>query len=255
MDTWKTAITETQKNSIRISGYDIVELMTERGYIDTVFLLHRGRLPEAAEHRVLNAVLVAVADHGPGSPSVAAARVAASGNRAAPEAAVAAGILAIGDAHAGAGHACMTLIETGLARVERGAMSVAEAARATVVDARERGIRLPGIGHRQHTVDPRTVALFALARETGVAADGIAFVEALGEAVSQLVKPMPVNLDGALAAVLFDLGFPPLFAKLVFMIGRVAGLSAHVMEEYTRERPMRIHIPVSYDGPGHRGAD
>jgi citrate synthase len=55
-------------------------------------------------------------------------------------------------------------------------------------------------------------------------------------------------VDGALAAVLFDLGFPPLFGKLIFIIGRVAGLTAQVTEEYTREKPMRIRIPVTYDG-------
>jgi citrate synthase len=36
---------------------------------------------------------------------------------------------------------------------------------------------------------------------------------------------------------------------LIFIIGRTAGLAAHVIEEYTRERPMRIRIPVVYDGP------
>ena len=37
-------------------------------------------------------------------------------------------------------------------------------------------------------------------------------------------------------------------AALLFIIGRVAGLSAEVLEEYTREKPMRIKIPVTYDG-------
>ena len=37
-------------------------------------------------------------------------------------------------------------------------------------------------------------------------------------------------------------------AKLIFMIGRVAGLTAQVTEEYTREKPMRIKVPVVYDG-------
>jgi citrate synthase len=45
------------------------------------------------------------------------------------------------------------------------------------------------------------------------------------------------------------MGFPPLFGKVMFIVGRVAGLGAQVMEEYTREKPMRIRIPVEYDGP------
>ena len=62
------------------------------------------------------------------------------------------------------------------------------------------------------------------------------------------IKPLPVNVDGALAAVLHDLGFPPAAGQFLFMIGRVAGLTAEVAEEYDRERPMRIRIPVRYDG-------
>jgi len=252
MEAWKTGITNAQPNSIRIAGYDIAELMAKASYTEAVFLLHTGRLPNDAERRLLNAVLVAVTDHGPGSPSVAASRLVASANRVAPEAAVAGGVLAIGDAHAGAGMACMRLIADGLARVREEGISVAEAAHDTVARARDRRERLPGIGHRVHTADPRVAVLFTLARETGVAGDGIAFLEGMEEAVAGLIKPMPVNVDGALAGVLYDLGFPPLFAKLVFIIGRVAGLSAHVMEEYARERPMRVRIPVSYDGPPPR---
>ena len=60
---------------------------------------------------------------------------------------------------------------------------------------------------------------------------------------------MPINIDGALSAVLHDLGFLPPVGKLIFIIGRVAGVTAHVMEEHTREKPMRVRIPVNYDGP------
>jgi citrate synthase len=57
------------------------------------------------------------------------------------------------------------------------------------------------------------------------------------------------------AAVLFDLGFPPNFGMLVFIVGRVAGLSAEVAEEYAREKPMRIRIPLTYDGEPPRSLD
>ena len=68
--------------------------------------------------------------------------------------------------------------------------------------------------------------------------------------VAKQIKPMTINVDGALAAVLYDMGFEPTFARLIFIIGRVAGLTAEVMEELTRERPMRIRIPVTFDGEG-----
>jgi citrate synthase len=97
-------------------------------------------------------------------------------------------------------------------------------------------------------VDPRTGVLFEMAREGGLAGTGIAFMEALESASREKIKPLPINIDGALAAVLYDLGFPSPFGKLVFIAGRVAGLTAEVAEEYEREKAMRIHVPVEYDG-------
>jgi len=245
---WKTAITDSDDTGIWFRGYDVTELMGRATFADTVFLLHRGRLPTEHERRLIDAILIAVADHGPGSPSAAAARVVATGNRAAPEAAVAAGVLAIGDKHAGAGMACMQLIADGLRLKEAESLSMEEAVGRVVSDTTARGERIPGLGHRTHSVDPRTAVLFSLARQGGLASDGIAFMTALEQAVSARIKPLPINIDGGLAAVLYDLGFPPLFGKFVFIIGRVAGLTAQVTEEYTRERPMRIRIPVEYDG-------
>jgi len=252
LEPWKTAITDVGKDTVRIAGYDIVDLMASRTFTDTIFLLHRGRLPSVAERRLLDAALVAVADHGPSAPCAAASRMVATANRVAPEAAVAAGVLAIGDAHGGAGLACMKVIADGLELAKREGISIEEAATRTVRDFRERRDRLPGIGHRRHSTDPRAQKLFALARESGVAGEGTAFILAVEKAAAELIKPMPVNIDGALAGVLHDLGFPPVFGKLVFIIGRIAGLTAHVTEEYLREKAMRIHVPVAYEGPPPR---
>jgi citrate synthase len=55
--------------------------------------------------------------------------------------------------------------------------------------------------------------------------------------------------------VLHDMGFSPAFGRLVFIIGRTAGLTAEVAEELSREKPMRIRIPVEYDGVGPRGLE
>src|SRR5436190_5584365 len=194
-------------------------------------------------------MLIAVAAHGAGSPSAATARMAATGNRQEPEAAVAAGILAIGDAHAGAGMACMAIIAEALARASRASRSLADAARDVAATAHAAGRRLPGLGHRMYREDPRTTVLFALADRYGKASSGVAFMRALEASVAATIKPLPINVDGAIAAVLYDLGYPAAAAKMIFIVGRTAGLAAHVMEEYTRERPMRVRIPVVYDGP------
>lgn len=250
MEPWRTAIVEASDGTIRLRNHDVTSLMTERTFTDTIFLLHRSRLPTAAERTLIDAILSACADHGSGAPSCATARLALSGNRGSLSAAVAAGILAVGDEHGGAGSGCMQLIAAGIERAQREAISFEDCATAMVREHRAIGTRVAGLGHRVHTHDPRTPVLFDLARKNGLAGDGILFMRALSTAVAQQVRPMTINIDGALAAVLYDMGFAPPFARLIFIISRVAGLTAEVMEELTRERPMRIRIPVTYDGEG-----
>ena len=212
-------------------------------------------MPTPAERTLLDAILIGVADHGSGAPSCATARLAASGNRQSVSAAVAAGILAVGDDHGGAGMGCMEMIAAGVQRAKAESISLEQAARLIATEARADGKRLAGFGHRVHKTDPRTEILFTLARSGGVAGDGIAFIEAMERAIATIVKPLPINIDGALAAVLHDMGFPPVFGRLVFIIGRVAGLTAEVAEELSREKPMRIRIPVEYDGVAPRSLD
>ncbi|MEO8483025.1 MAG: citryl-CoA lyase [Acidobacteriota bacterium] len=248
MEPWRTGIVDADQEHIRIRGYDVTALMTRVTFTDTIFLLHRGRLPDSNERALLDAILTGVADHGSGAPSCAAARLAASGNRQSLSAAVAAGVLTIGDEHGGAGSTCMEMIAAVCARARAGALSMAEVAAETVSAALAAGERLPGLGHRVHKVDPRTAILFGMTRQVNLAGEGLACMEALESAIRNQGKTISINIDGALAAILHDLGFPPPFGKLVFIIGRVAGLTAEVAEEYEREKPMRVRIPLTYDG-------
>ena len=253
MDTWRTAIVDAGPTHLRVRGHDVLELMKEASFTDLIFLLHHDRLPSPGERRLLDAILIGVADHGAGAPSCAAARLAASGNRQSLSAAVAAGVLTIGDEHGGAGSGCMELIAAGLERARRDSLSFGDTAGRIVDEAKSARKRLPGFGHRVHvTIDPRVNVLFTLAEESGLAGDGIRFTRALEAAIGERIKPIPLNIDGALAAVLFDLGLPSMVGKLMFIVGRVAGLSAEVLEEHMREKPMRINIPVAYDGVAPR---
>jgi citrate synthase len=224
--------------------------MRNASFTDMIFLLHHSRVPKPEERRVVDAMLIGAADHGPGAPSCAAARLAASGNRQSLSAAVAAGVLTIGDEHGGAGSRCMELIADGLSRVRAKSVSLSAAATEVVDEARAARKRLPGFGHRIHSeADPRVDVLFALARNGKIAGDGVAFARELERVIAARIKPLPLNIDGAMAAILHDLGFPSMVGKLFFIISRVAGVSAEVLEEYTREKPMRITFPIEYDGP------
>src|SRR5947208_9226448 len=155
MDTWRTAIVDAGPDHIRVRGHDVLDLMRHATFTDVIFLLHHHRLPSPGERRLMDAILVGVADHGAGAPSCAAARLAASGNRQSPAAAIAAGVLTIGDEHGGAGSGCMALIAEGLARARDGSIAFADVARTLVDEATAKQTRVPGFGHRVHaTVDP-----------------------------------------------------------------------------------------------------
>jgi citrate synthase len=223
--------------------------MKNATFTDVVMLLHLGRLPSPGERRLLDALLIGMADHGSGAPSCATARLAASGNRSSISSAVAAGILAIGDDHGGAGSNTMTLIESSLTAAKADGLTPEQAAARAVDDAIRHKRRLPGLGHRVHTTDPRVKVLFDMARAEGVAGQGITFMEALEAEAGRKIKPLPMNIDGALAGILHDMGFGPPAGRFLFIVGRVAGLTAEVAEEYAREKPMRIKFKVEYDGP------
>ena len=253
MQGWRTAIVASAPGSIRIRGYDTVSLMQRGSFADVIYLLHRGELPTKAQRRLIEALLIAISDHGAGAPSCAVARMVASSNRQSVAAAVAAGVLAIGDEHGGAGAPCMEEIADCLDRVQKRRIPLAKAVTEVVNQAIAEKRRLAGFGHRVHRVkDPRIDFLFGLARKSGLAGDGIKAVLALETEIAHRIKPLPANIDAALAAILYDLGFPPSAARFIFIIGRVAGITAEVAEEYLREKPMRVRIPVAYDGEAPR---
>ncbi len=249
--TWQTAVTQIAPNTIRVRGQEIGELIGGASFAAVAFLVITGRRPSENEARLFEAILVSSVDHGVTPPSAVAARTVASCG-VSLSAAVAAGVLAIGRHHGGAIEASMEVLAAG-ARAARdsGRGLPAEAAR-IVEESRTSGRRLSGFGHRLHTRDPRTTRLLALAAELGIAGPHVALAQEIAKALSStLGREMPVNVDGAIAALLCELGLPPALGNAPFIVSRVPGLIAHAHEEVTRERPMRTIIPADavYDGP------
>lgn len=114
---------------------------------------------------------------------------------------------------------------------------------------------LSGFGHRLHTKDPRTAKLFQLAEAYGVAGEYIALARAIEQKFAEVTgKALPINVDGAIGAVLCEMDFDPQLANAFFMIARLPGLVAHIIEEKTRQKPMRPIDPKDheYDGPAER---
>ena len=245
---WASAITSVAPNEIRVRGYRIDELMGRVSFGEAVYLILRGELPGDAVGRLVEAMTVASIDHGVTPPSTLAVRNAAT-TGAPLNACLAAGALAVNRHHGGAVEDCMRLLARGAARVRAGETAAA-AAGALIAEERAAGRRLPGFGHRIHTDDPRSHRLLALAKEARVAGSHVAVAEAVVEALAKGGKALPLNVDGAIAAVLADLGFAPELANGFFILARTAGWMAHVAEELRREKPMRRidQQSCTYDG-------
>lgn len=251
---WNSAITQVQPNEIRLRGYRIDELMGRVTFAQAIYLALTGTLPAPDTGRLLDAILVASIDHGATPPSALAARTSAS-TGAPLNAAIAAGILSINQHHGAAIENSMNTLLQVLHLAAGDVDRLGASADEVVANRRAAGERIAGLGHRIHTADPRTARLFALAQETGIAGQGVAAVRALAAALErQTGRALPINVDGAIAALLVDLDLPPALANAFFIMARVPGLIAQIHEEQTRERPMRAIHPTDhdYDGPPSR---
>lgn len=253
-EAWKTAITKIEPNKVAVRGYRIDELMGRISFGEMVYLVLKGELPTPEIGRLMDAMLVSSVDHGATPPSALAARTVASGG--APlTTAIASGIMTINRHHGGAIEGCMRVLIEIVAYKREKDLDAQTAASAKMAEFRAKKMRVPGYGHRVHTDDPRTRRLFALAEETGVAGEYIEMAHALQAAIKEaLNRDLPMNVDGGIAAVLCELGFPPELGNGFFAISRTVGLTAQVYEEMTRQRPMRKISPTAqeYDGPPER---
>ena len=116
----------------------------------------------------------------------------------------------------------------------------------------------PGFGHRYHQRDPRAARLFQMALELDLEGPHIQMIRALEMALHDkgigTETTMPINVDGAIAAVCADIGLAPEVSDALFIISRIPGIVAHSLEEKDREKPMRVIEPSqhTYDGPSER---
>lgn len=246
---WRTAISQVKPDEILVRGYPIEQLTRHRCFGEVVYLLLTGELPRGNEGKLVEAILVAVCEHSLASPSVDAVRFVASSG--VPlQTAVAAGVSAIGDVHGGAIEPCAELLRE----------AVAQGLDADkVFDGLKRGgKRLPGFGHPVHQNDPRTKVLLAMADELGLSGRHTKLAVELEKRSEQRAgKRLPLNVDGAIAALMCDMGIDPRLGKAFFIIGRAAGFVAHAHEQVTCEKPFKAaaHDDIHYTGPSRRDLD
>lgn len=240
---WQTAISGIINGEAYIHGYKMTDLINKVKFTDAIWLELKGELPTEKEKVMLDAILISTIDNGLGPPSITNARnSASSGNP--MQAAVAAGILGIGEYHGGAIEECARLLQTG---------QTPEKLIEKVVGS---GDRMPGYGHKVYKdEDPRATQILSKAKSLGFYGEHCELAKRVEAKLEGLKgKKIVLNVDGAIAAVVSDMGFDYRLGKGFFIIGRVVGLIAHIFEEWVREKPFR-RIPaeeIEYDGVGPR---
>ncbi len=247
-----TAISTSDAASITIRGRDLCnELIGKIDFIDYFFLLLMGKEPTGDQRFFVNALLVAIAEHGL-VPSVQAARMTFAAAPEAIQGAVAAGLLGSGSVVLGsaeaAGHFLHELVEA--SRGQNPAEIAAERIRAM----RKTKSAVPGFGHPQHSGgDPRANVLLGLAKERGLSGPYLDMLKTVQDVLPEaLGRPLPININGAIPAILLEIGFPLTALKSISILARTAGLLAHLQEE--AQRPIGFIMSgagaqaISYDG-------
>ena len=247
---WQTAITLVKQNEIRLRGYRIDELMGRISFTQAIYLALMGELPSENVSTMMDAIFVSSIDHGVTPPSTLAARTVAS-TGAPLNAALASGILSINKHHGGAIEDCMIIIRYALTVAKTTGQSLELAAQQVIAEYRTSGERLAGFGHRIHKTDPRKAQLFELADKLNLAGQGVEMALALERQIAIVIQnKLPINVDGAIAALLVDLNLPTALANTLFIIARTPGLVAQIIEEMEHERPMRRIHPTNHEYRG-----
>ncbi len=212
-----------------------------------LYLLH-GEAPGELAERIIDAALILHAEHGMNASTFAARVTAATLSDLHSAVTSAVGTLK-GPLHGGANEQVMRmLLEIG----------TPDAAGAYVRDRLAAGEKVMGFGHRVYrTTDPRAPILRRLAERLERQGGDTRWLEiseriqaAMREEMERKGKQVYANVDFFSASVYYTLGIPLDLFTNVFACARMAGWTAHVMEQYADNRLIR---PASeYVGPQGR---
>jgi len=217
MTEWKTEISSTGKDA-KVRGEDLEKVM-EMDFSDAIFLILKGERPDEKESEIFKTILSSCIDHGVGNPSTVAARTVQSGGND-MNTSVAAGIMALGDKHGGAIEEAMELIQS------------EDPAKKIIEEKLRKEEKIPGLGHKVYTdEDPRSTKILEKAEDLGLKAEYTEKILEIQRKFGDEKTELVLNVDGAIAGIMSDLGFEPELGKGFFIIARTPGLVAHVREE------------------------
>jgi citrate synthase len=233
----KSRLGRSTADQIFVRGRDLAEeLIGKVSLGDFAFLELMDRLPTPRESVMFNAIAVTLVEHGL-TPSTIAARLTYFGAPEALQAAVAAGLLGMGDRFGGSIEQAARMLQEAPAGGDR-----REVARDIVAGYRARKEIIPGLGHPVHKpADPRTTRLFALAAENGLSGPYVRLIELIAQKATAVYgRDLPVNATGAIAAIASEMEIPWRITRGIAVMARAIGLVAHVQEEM--DEPMAAEI-------------
>ena len=233
--TLKSELGWSTVDRIAVRGKDLPgEILGHLNLGDMAFLELTGRAPSAGESKIFNAMVVTLVEHGI-TPSAIVARMTYLGAPEALQAAVAGGLLGLGSVFVGS--------MEGVARILSDA--VANGKDASTVLAENK--RMPGLGHPVHKpIDPRSVRLFEIARETGHYGKYCRLMEEIAK-----TRGITLNATGAIGALACELGLDWKIVKGLGVMARAVGLVGHIIEETRDPMAQEIWERVDEEASAH----
>lgn len=237
---WHSTISEVEPEHVFVRGYDLEDLIG-LPFGAATFLLIKGRIPTPLETKVVDAILTGVLDYGLQKAGTVAARAVVSSN---PnmQAGLATAVLAAGDFSLSPENAARYIINEYEQFLESGLTQTDYASKA-VERATASKFRIPGFGHPVFRgKDPRSQKLIGIAKEAGLWSGPAALYEAIHAEFTKnpKVSHFPINDVGVLAALSVAMGFTPQEATALVVIGTLPGVAAHISEEITTGKPIRV---------------
>jgi citrate synthase len=250
---WSTSIAKVEPDDVLIRGYPLSELIGNLSFADACFLVIRGDLPSKGESEVLDAVFVSLIDHGISPSSMIVRMLSSCGTPI--QSAIAGGVSSIADWHGGAGQQLAQSLHS-IVSMSADRDETRAALASLVADYSTSGRRFEGFGHPQHSEgDPRVALLRSLAEARGVTGPHVEALDELSLQIEQHTgKHLKPNVNGIIAALLLDLGFPWQAVRGFVITPRTMGLTAHFVEEQLQESRWRHASAetVNYTGEPRR---
>ncbi len=252
MDSIRTDIAWSSPDSITAFGRDLPsEILGQVSFGDMAFLEITGRIPDASQSRMFNAMLVTLVEHGL-TPSTIAARLTYLGAPEAMQAAVAAGLSGLGSVFVGSTEGTARMLYEAMPSPDPSANlpALADGIVRKFADLKQ---ILPGIGHPFHKpIDPRTPRLIELAEETGFAGPYVKLIlEVAAVAELQKGKSLPVNATGILGALCCEMGFDWRVCRGIGVMARAVGLVGHILEEARNPIARQIWLQAEEAATNH----